>query len=495
MSDVRVTYSGLTNFVLSMVGIITGLIFILIITRTVSPQEFGTWNLISNLIFYVIIVEPIISFWATRETARGGKTGKTAILSSGVFSLGAIFVYIILADFMGFQTDANAQVLIFGAILIPATFLNYTLTGINLGWKPHAIGYSRIVFGVTEIIAALIFVYYLDWGVSGIIICATLGYVFSITILSIYAREKITNPIKRKFLKVWLKRFWLPLYPEIGSLLKTLDVLIFTIITGSVIGLAFWTAATTISTVVGNSRTISEAMYAKLLQGDRSGILQENLIHMFYFAFPLMAISIIFAKPGLFALNPIYETAALIVILLTFRVFLFTLSIIFQNFIRGIENVDTYEKSTLRDFIKSKLFSIPTVVLIQAAIHVTALTIGLLLLGDRPMMDLLTYWASVELVVQIPFTIYFFIILKRNISFNLDLKSLFKYLLSAIGIFGLVYILLEEYLVYKAEIVEFLPNILLFLGIGAGSYLILTYFIDDRIKRLFHAIIHEISNR
>ena len=69
------------------------------------------------------------------------------------------------------------------------------------------------------------------------------------------------------------------------------------------------------------------------------------------------------------------------------------------------------------------------------------------------------------------------------------------YLLSTIGIFGLVYILLEEYLVYKAEIVEFLPNILLFLGIGAGSYLILTYFIDDRIKRLFHAIIHEISNR
>ena len=69
------------------------------------------------------------------------------------------------------------------------------------------------------------------------------------------------------------------------------------------------------------------------------------------------------------------------------------------------------------------------------------------------------------------------------------------YLLSTIGIFGLVYILLEEYLVYKAEIVEFLPNILLFLGIGVGSYLILTYFIDDRIKRLFHAIIHEIGNR
>ena len=69
------------------------------------------------------------------------------------------------------------------------------------------------------------------------------------------------------------------------------------------------------------------------------------------------------------------------------------------------------------------------------------------------------------------------------------------YLLSTIGIFGLVYILLEEYLVYKAEIVEFLPNILLFLGIGVSSYLILTYFIDDRIKRLFHAIIHEIGNR
>ncbi|SVC96365.1 uncharacterized protein METZ01_LOCUS349219, partial [marine metagenome] len=147
MSDIRVTYSGLINFIVGILIIFTGLIFILIVTRTVTPQEFGTWNLINNLVFYVVVVEPFISFWVTRETARDERTGTTAVLSSGMFSVVLIFAYIILANFLGFQTDANQQILLLGAVLVPLVFVNYTLTGINLGWKPQAIGYSTICFG------------------------------------------------------------------------------------------------------------------------------------------------------------------------------------------------------------------------------------------------------------------------------------------------------------------------------------------------------------
>jgi len=47
------------------------------------------------------------------------------------------------------------------------------------------------------------------------------------------------SQLKATFLKKWLKRFWLPLYPQMGTLVRTLDVIVFTLITGSVIGLAF----------------------------------------------------------------------------------------------------------------------------------------------------------------------------------------------------------------------------------------------------------------
>jgi len=140
-------------------------------------------------------------------------------------------------------------------------------------------------------------------------------------------------------------------------------------------------------------------------------------------------------------------------------------------------------------------FSIPTIVLVQSIIHITALAVGLILLGDSPQLDLVLYWVCVELIVQIPFTGYFYISLKRNVSFKLEAKRLLKYLLSTVVIFSLIYILLEKYLIYKIELIEFIPSLILFVALGGVAYLIVTYFIDNKIRELFQAIIQEIRKK
>ena len=56
MSGIRVTYSGLISFVVGLASVFTGIIFVLIVTRQLTPEEFGTWNLIGGLIIYVIII-------------------------------------------------------------------------------------------------------------------------------------------------------------------------------------------------------------------------------------------------------------------------------------------------------------------------------------------------------------------------------------------------------------------------------------------------------
>jgi len=71
LSDIRVTYSGLFAFFVGLLGIVTGLAFILIVTRSLSPGEFGTWSLIGSIIGYVMVSESIVNFWTTREIARG----------------------------------------------------------------------------------------------------------------------------------------------------------------------------------------------------------------------------------------------------------------------------------------------------------------------------------------------------------------------------------------------------------------------------------------
>ena len=77
--------SGLIGLAIGLSTVITGLIFILIVTRSLTQEELGTWGLIGGLITYVVILEPMISYWSTREIARDINSGKTEVISSGVF--------------------------------------------------------------------------------------------------------------------------------------------------------------------------------------------------------------------------------------------------------------------------------------------------------------------------------------------------------------------------------------------------------------------------
>lgn len=471
------------------------MIFTLILTRTLTPNEFGTWNLINNMILYVIISESVISYWVTREIARGIDSGKTAVVSSGLFSAGGIFGYILLAFFLQ-QTNVNNNVLFFASILVPVSFLNRTLSAINYGYKPHAVSYGALAIGVIQIPLALIFVSSLNFGILGVIYATLFATTGSMMVQIIYARNKIKNAVKKKYLKKWLTHFWVPLYPGIGYIVHFFDITIFSAIVGSMEGVALWSASLVVPSLIINSASISKAVYPKLLETDKKEYLQENLVQLFYFAIPLTAISLSFGKPALFVLNPIYVVAFPVVIFSSIYIFLNTIGIVFQSFLIGMEKVDLNEKASFKDYVKSKLFFIPTLQLIQNIIYISLLAIGLLLLKPlSSQLDLVLYWAIISLVTQVPFTMYLYMLVKRNLNLTLEFKSIFKYLLISVGVFGMTYLLTEHFLDYKKNIFEFLPELLLFVTLGIGFYLTITYFVDSRTKKLFKAILEEIKNK
>ena len=120
--------------------------------------------------------------------------------------------------------------------------------------------------------------------------------------------------------------------------------------------IALFSASLAVSILVGHAGLIAQAIYPKLLSGSKKNYLNENLIRFFYFAFPLTAISIVFAQPALFALHPQYEIATIVVIIMSIRTFIYVLSNIFQDAIHGAETIDTKENPKFSDFVKSKLF-------------------------------------------------------------------------------------------------------------------------------------------
>ena len=495
MSEIRVTYSGLIGLGIGLITIITGMIFILIITRSLTPEELGTWSLIGSLVTYVVIIEPMISYWTKREIARGIESGKTAILSSGVFSIVGFLAYLVIAYFVSEPTGADVNILFFAALMIPFIFLNRTISAIAIGWKPHLNSIGVLIFDASKLPAAIFFVYYLEQGINGAILSLIFAYIVSNIALAILLRNKIQHKINYNYLKNWLKRAWLPLYIKFPNMV-VLDVLIFSVITGSVTGLAYWIVAFTLGTMVRHAGQITRAVYPKLLSGGRKEYLQENLIRLFYFAFPCMAISISFAKPGLYALNPIYDIVALVVVFITLRSFLKILASALSLALQGIEKVDIKE-STQKDYLKSKLFYLPTIRLIHRGVYLSTLAIGLLILihFNSSQIDLLLYWSIIALIVQIPFTLYFYYLVRKSFPLSIDISATIKYLVTSIVVFGGIYFLMERFLEYTPTLIEFLPQLIPYMILGILAYLGITSLIDYRTRTLFNAIILEIKRK
>ncbi len=496
MSNIRVTYAGLIGLAVGLINIVSGLGFILILTQSLPPEEFGTWRLVIGFTVQVGIIQSLVGYWAIRETARGIESGKTAVFTTGVLSIVGIFVYLLIAYFTGIQTDAEQNILFFGVILIPAIFFESVLSQITLGWKPQISSYSRLSFGILKVPLALIMLYFFDMGVSGVFLSIFLAYLSSITILLIFSRKKIQTKIKFQYVKSWIKRAWIPLYQELNTLIFSLDVLVFSLISGSVMGLAYFAAAWSVGSFTANAAAISSATYPKLLAGGEHRYLKDNTTRLLYFAIPLVSISIAFSKPALYALNPLYEVVSLAVIFFSIRILFFTLSKTFSNFLLGQENVDIDTTTSFKNYIKSRLFFIPTVRLIRFSVYLGSLILMLFLLGkEASPTTLVLFWSIIAFLTEIPFTLYFYFLVRKNFHFNMEFNLILKYVLVSAVVFSIMFVIMDNYLEYKTDILEFLPSLLFFVVLAMGSYFLMTYFVDLKTRKLIKAIINELKSK
>ena len=125
-------------------------------------------------------------------------------------------MYILICYFMGYYTDVNQSILLTGVILVPVIFLNGILTAINLGWKPHAISYGTLAYGISSIPLLLIFLYYprvlssyipeipIISSSSAVIFGIFFANIISIIVLFYFARKKIIV----RFYIICVDNFW-----------------------------------------------------------------------------------------------------------------------------------------------------------------------------------------------------------------------------------------------------------------------------------------------
>ena len=169
----------------------------------------------------------------------------------------------------------------------------------------------------------------------------------------------------------------------------------------------------------------------------------------------------------------------------------------FQTALIGIEKVDTFTGSTSTDYLKSNMFHIKTLRLIQTIGYVIILIVGEIILTQytNSEIDLLVNWSIIAIITQIPLVSYFAILIKRNFESPFDLKRILKFLIVSIAMSILTHFLLEQFITYTPDLYLFLPNVLLLIIFWGGIYLISTYIIDSKTRYLFSAIIGEIIKK
>jgi hypothetical protein len=490
MSSIRITYSGLIGLVVRLSSLITGLIFSIIITRNLVPEEFGLYALIGSLIAYAMFGHVISAYWIPRHIARGEEVGKTALLTNGIFSLVGMGVYLIAAYFVAQNTNSDFNILLLGSLLIPVTYIANTLDNINTGFKPQAISYAFIGFEIAKVPIGFLLLEPFSMGLYGAIIATLIALITKSTIALYFALPRLKSAINISFIRRWLKLSWLSLYGIFPGNIYVLDTLIVAIFFHSTEALAFFAAATTISIVAGHAGILSKALGPKLLTDSKTHHVQTVMRLYGLIGIPILVSIIVFAKPLLFLLNPAYAMAVPIVYFMSLRAFVLGIYSIFSGTLAGIERVDTDQNAKFSQFIKSNLFLLGTLQYVRTGIYLISL-IGFLLLApieNIPILDMVIIWSFFGLVSELVITIYAGYKVHRVKFLMLELKPTLKYL--AISIFAgiMSWIMIENFVIFKRDLLIFIPGLAVSLGIGAAVYLIPIYFIDDYCRKLVKAI-------
>ncbi len=333
-------------------------------------------------------------------------------------------------------------------------------------------------------------------GIDGAIITTVIAYVSKILVQVYFAKSHLKGKFDLSLLKNWLKNSWLPLYSNLGHVASVIDVIIYSIVTGSVTGVSYYAVSNTIASTIAQSSNISQALYPKLLAKGNFDYVKNNFTRLMYFAIPLLGICIVFSKPALFTLNPAYVSASNLVIILAFRTFFYAITSTLYQILLGMETVDVEKDYRFLHLAKSKLFLIPTLTAIQFISYIVFLTFTIFILHLQHSSEtvMTTWWCVISLVAQIPFLIYAWLLLRKNMKFSIEIKDVLKYVSGTVA-FCLVFLITSPHIIeYKTRIYDFLPGVIFEFIICIGVYLLVTYCIDKKTRFLIKSILGEIKS-
>ncbi|MCW4021120.1 MAG: hypothetical protein NWF14_07840 [Candidatus Bathyarchaeota archaeon] len=472
---VRLRYSGFILFFSRLLSVGTGMIFSLMVTRSVSAENFGVFSNIGDVLFYLTLLAGVFPFWTTRFVARKHPGSSiTGLVANVLTSLPCAAIYLailplIMASFqIGMEQFAIYVIVTLEMLEI---YLLVAFEAVLQARRPQATGFGFLIFELCKVFFGFVFVMQLRLEMFGAVVSIISAYVFQIAYCLKLTLNEFHEKVKWGYIKEWLKASPLNLYGLAGQRIAAF-YLILLFVYGGELARGYYAAAATVANIIGYSSLLGYAMYPRLLSEDRPEDIVTSLRLVLMFGIPMTAGAIVLSGSYLTILKAFYSVAKPALMLLAVDVLCVSLSSIFNAVVAGTEKLDVEAKISFKKIVRSRLFLQTSLSYLQAAVVLPATYVILNFVVKEPVEAVVSV-ASMVLVVDVFMTVLRYSIARKSLRFTIPWTSICKYL-GASAIMALTLFLLPP----PSRISTTLAQTLL----GSAIYFLVLSAIDKEIR-------------
>ncbi|RLI17743.1 hypothetical protein DRO44_02850 [Candidatus Bathyarchaeota archaeon] len=443
-NEIRLQYSGFIIFAAKLLSVATGLAFQFMIARNTTPDEYGLWFNINDILAYFTLLATVIPFWTMRFAARGKEgAAKTGIVANLVISTAATAIYLLLTPFITSLLNIPEQYLLLYFLVALQIIELYSLNALQACLRariPHTIGYGLLIAETCKVVLGYILIILLKQPLLGAMISLIVAFSIQIIYYFKLTSRELRQKVEWKYVREWVKGSVANIYNVVGNQIAAfMFILLYYYGSGDARG--YYGAAAQIATVITYSSFLAFALYPKLLAERKTEDVETALKMVLMFAIPMTAGALALPDSFLTLLQVTYVDAVPVLRVLAIDAFIMTMSSFLNFVLYGLEKVDEKATISFRELTKSKLFLVFSLPYFRSLITLPTTFIVLSVYTQNQPLTSAFYVSIISLSARFMTFILLCIIVRKMVKMKIPWKNIAKYLFASVVMAVILFLL------------------------------------------------------
>ena len=381
-----------------MVSIFTGLIFIVMVTHSLTTPQFGLWEVITDVVAFSAYPVGVVNFWAARDTGRAKRVGKTAVVANLVLSAAGGVIFTMLA-FVG-KSAITTSFYLFGSalVLVPISYWYRTTNAILSVHRPQASANTLMASEASKLASGYFLIYVFRLGLPGVLLALAASSIVQGGLGTYYVRETLEGGFSLGQWRRWFTNAWVPILNSVPVVIGIADTYVAFLVSGGYTLTGYYQAAFSVANLVGYSGYLSYALYPLLLRGAAERMIGVLFDFSMMFGIPMAAGAAALSPQLLYLLSPRYTAMSEPLVILAFSALAIAVSLLLDNALMGKDTSDLAAEDKVRTLLRGNLVFVPAVNLAYYVVYIAS--VGLIVYwGDATGLSYagtVTLWAIAQ---------------------------------------------------------------------------------------------------